>query len=194
MNAPTRLWPIPAAALLWLVLLTPPVRHALEASMTAQMLVQIPLLMLVGWLLRRAVPQRLRAAIDGWNSYGITGLLLALITATYWMLPRALDAASSNPLAATAKFLSVPLLIGLPWALSWPHMNFIVKGVFLVEFIATFFRLGWLYVTSPDRVCNNYLLGDQQRLGQGMLVIGCVLVGWIAYKLLWSRFTIPPGP
>ena len=68
-------------------------------------------------------------------------------------------------------------------------MNFIVKGVLLVEFIATFFRLGWLYMTSPTRLCSNYLIDDQQRLGQYMLIIGCALLVWIAGKLLWGRFT-----
>lgn len=189
MNISARLWSTYAAAMLFLILLVPPVRHALEVSMTAQMLAQIPLLILVGWLLHSAVPKRLQAFIADWNNYGITGLMLALVTAACWMLPRALDVASSDPLAATVKYLSVPLLIGLPLALSWPRMNFIIRGMVLVELIATFIRLGWLYVTSPTRLCNNYLIGDQQRLGQYMLIIGCVLLVWIAYKLLWGRFT-----
>ena len=29
-------------------------------------------------------------------------------------------------------------------------MSFIVRGVFLLEGIATFFRLGWLYLVSPS--------------------------------------------
>ncbi|MCB1709535.1 MAG: hypothetical protein KDI10_12495 [Halioglobus sp.] len=189
MNMHSRLWSTYAAALLFLILLAAPVRHVLEASMTAQMLVQIPLLIVVGWLLHSAVPKRLQRVIADWNSYGISGLLLALFTATYWMLPRALDAASSDPLALALKYLTVPLLLGLPLALSWPRMNFIVKGVLLVEFIATFFRLGWLYMTSPTRLCSNYLIDDQQRLGQYMLIIGCALLVWIAGKLLWGRFT-----
>lgn len=177
------------AALLFLTLLVAPLRHVLEASMTAQMLAQIPLLILVGWLLRSAVPERMRAVIANWNSYGITGLLLALLSIAYWMLPRALDAASSDPFAATLKYLTLPLLVGLPLSLSWPRMNFIVKGVLLVEFIAMFFRLGWLYMTSPTRLCSNYLIGDQQRLGQYMLIIGGALLLWIAWKLLWGQFT-----
>ncbi len=182
------LWPINIAVILFSILLMPPVKHALEASMTAQMLVQIPLLVLVGWLLHSAVPERLQAIIARWNGYGITGMVLTVSAAAYWMLPRTLDAATSYTLVALAKYSLVPLLIGLPFSLSWPRMNFIVKGVFLLEFIATFFRLGWLYVSSPSRFCNNYLLGDQQRLGQYMLIIGCVLLVWIAYKLMFGRF------
>ena len=37
------------------------------------------------------------------------------------------------------------------------------------------YRLGWLYLISPDRFCNNYLLTDQIGLGRGMLVVGLAL-------------------
>lgn len=104
------------------------------------------------------------------------------------MLPRTLDAAVTEPLIAAAKYLSVPLLIGLPFALGWPRMSFIVRGVFLVEFIATFFRLGCLYLIWPERLCNNYLLDDQQRLGQYMLLIDAALFLGLAGKLVWGRF------
>lgn len=176
------------AVLLFLVIMAPPFRQVLESRMTAQMLLQLPLLVLVGWWLSGAVSQRLRAAIDTWNHHGITGLLLATLAAAYWMLPRSLDASVSQPWVDTVKYVSVPLLIGLPFALSWPRMGFIVRGVFLLEFFASFFRLGWLYLASPVRLCSNFLLNDQQRLGQYMLIIGAVLTVWMAWKLLWGHF------
>ena len=67
-------------------------------------------------------------------------------------------------------------------------MGFVVRGVFLLELIATFFRLGWLYRFSPIRLCNNYLLDDQQRLGDYMLVIGGLMLVGLTAKLLWGRF------
>ena len=180
------------AAVVFVVLLMPPVKHALEASMTTQMLVQVPLLIAVGYLLCKALPQRLAAGIDAWNHRGITGLVLATLAGMVWMLPRALDAAVTELVVAVAKFISVPLLIGLPLGLSWPRMGFVVKGVFVLELIATFFRLGWLYLISPVRLCNNYLLDDQQRLGAYMLAIGAALLLWVVGKLLWGRFDSPP--
>jgi len=180
---PTRI-----AALLLLTLSTPLARQNLESSMTAQMLLQIPLLVVAGLLLSRSLPRRTLAFVAAWNHRGISTLVLASVTSAFWMLPRLLDAAVNDPLVAIAKFLSVPLLIGLPFALGWPRMGFIVKGVFLLEFIATFFRLGWLYLIWPERLCNNYLLDDQQRLGQYMLLIGVALVVAVAGKLLWGRF------
>ncbi len=185
-----RRWPSPLglAGLLVLALLAPPVRGGLEATMTAQMLLQIPLLVAVGWLLSRALSARVLVEMDRWNHRGITGLVLVTISATLWMLPRSLDAAISDPLVAGVKYMSVPLLIGLPFAVSWPRMGFVVRGVFLVELVATFFRLGWLYLISPIRLCNNYGLDDQQRLGGYMLAIGGGLLVWLVWKLLWGRF------
>jgi len=177
-----------AAAVLFAALLLPPVRAWLEASMTLQMLVQIPLLIGVGYLLAGALPERLDASIARWNHHGITSLVLASLAGMLWMLPRSLDAAVSEPWMALAKFTSVPLLIGLPLGLGWPRMGFVVRGVFLLELIATFFRLGWLYLVSPLRLCNNYLLDDQQRAGQYMLVIGGVILACVLAKLLWGRF------
>jgi hypothetical protein len=156
--------------------------------MTAHMLVQLPLLAAAGWLLSGAVPPRVLARVERWSHRGLTGLVLVTVTAAFWMLPRSLDAATSHTLISAAKYLSVPLLIGLPFGVSWPRMGFVVRGVFLVEFVASFFRLGWLYLISPIRLCNNYALSDQQRLGGSMLAIGGGLLVWLAWKLLWGRF------
>ncbi|EIL97446.1 hypothetical protein RHOFW104T7_10220 [Rhodanobacter thiooxydans] len=176
------------AVALFVALLLPPVRAWLESRMSLQMLVQIPLLITVGWLLSAALPPRLGEGIARWNRHGISSLVLASLAGMFWMLPRSLDAAIGEPWMAVAKFASVPLLIGLPLGLGWPHMGFVVRGVFLLELTATFFRLGWLYLVSPIRLCNNYLLDDQQRAGEAMLVIGSLLLAGVAIKLLWGRF------
>lgn len=180
------------AVLLFVVLLLPAVKHGLEASMTTQMLVQMPLLVSVGWLLRAVVPARARALAAGWDHQGVTGLVLASITAGFWLLPRLLDSAVSEPAVDMAKYLSVPLLIGLPFSVSWPRMSFIVRGVFLLESIATLFRMGWLYLVWPERLCNSYLLDDQQRLGQYLVLIGTACCFLVALKLLWGHFESLP--
>jgi len=182
------------AALALLLLFVPPLRQALESSMTAQMLLQLPLLAGIGILGSLALPARAQVAIGRWNHHGITGLVLASVASALWMLPRMLDASAAEPLFAAAKYLSVPLLIGLPLGLSWPRAGFIVRGVLLLEVVATFFRLGWLYLISPERLCQLYRLDDQQRLGQAMLVIGCVLLFGVAAKLLWGRFDAAAAP
>lgn len=177
-------------AVLWAVLALPPVQHALVATMTLQMLVQIPLLAVAGWWVAHAVPVPALRAIGAWNHGGVSGLLLASFTAMAWMLPRAMDAAVDDPAIALAKFASVPCLIGAPLALSWPRMGFVVRGVFFVELIATTFRLGWLYEASPVRLCANYLIGDQQLLGEILLAIGTAGSLWLAWQLLAGRIQV----
>lgn len=179
--------------LLWLLLALPPLRPALQATMTAQMLLQLPFLALAGWLIAAGVPRPVREGIARWNGHGIAGLLLASFTGALWMIPRMMDASATDPWATAAKLLSVPLLIGLPIALSWPLAGFVVRGVFVLEGVATAFRLGWLYLISPDRLCANYLLGDQQRLGRGLIAIGVLLTAVLAWQLIWGRVRVAEG-
>ena len=176
-----------AGAILWAILTIPWMRRALESAMTLQMLVQIPLLALAGWLLAQGTPRVVDRSGSRWNHRGISGLLLASLTGMVWMLPLSMDAALDDPVVTIAKFLSVPLLIGTPIALSWPRAGFVVRGVVLVELIATMLRLGWLYLISPVRLCSNYLLDDQQRVGRILLVIGFVILLLLAWKLMWGH-------
>ena len=176
-----------AGAILWVLLALPPLRHALESAMTLQMLAQIPLLVLAGWCLAHGTPSRLERRLSQWNHGGISGLLLASLAGMVWMLPLAMDAALDEPRITLAKFLSVPLLIGAPIALSWPRAGFVVRGVVLLELIATMLRLGWLYLISPVRLCSNYLLDDQQRLGRILLVAGFAVLLALVWKLMWGH-------
>ena len=176
-----------AGVLPWVALAVPPVRDLLESTMTLQLLVQIPLLALAGWWLAQGIPDCLGAHLARWDYSGISGLLLASLTSTVWMLPRAMDASLDDPSIMLAKFLSVPLLIGAPVALSWPRAGFVVRGVIMLELIATAFRLGWLYLISPERLCASYLLDDQQQLGKILIAIGIAILLVVFWKLIWGR-------
>jgi hypothetical protein len=72
--------------------------------------------------------------------------------------------------------------------------GFIVKGVLMLEFIATLFRMGWLYLSWPFRLCNSYLLDDQRRLGQYLVVAGVAVCVFVAAKLLWGHVDTRPIP
>ena len=158
--------------------------------MALQMLVQIPLLALAGWWLAPLLTRRIVDTFSTWNRSGISGILLASLVAVVWMLPRALDVALETSWVALAKFTSVPLLVGMPLAISWPRAGFVVRGVWLVEAIAMAFRLGWLYTVSPARLCSNYLLGDQRQTGKVMLAIGVAACLLLAWKLVWGHSRI----
>lgn len=171
-----------------LMAFVPAIRDAMQRSMTAQMLVQLPLLVIAGGLAAPALSSEFRRRVRRWNLGGISGAVLATVVAAYWMLPRSLDASTVDQQMFAAKHLAVPFLIGLPFAASWPQMGFVVRGMLAAEVLATFFRLGWLYRVSPVRLCNSYGLDDQRRLGAWLLIIGAVLLAALAWKLLWGRF------
>ncbi len=170
--------------LIWVVAL-PATRRALEASMVAHMLVQIPLLVLAGALLARCIPAKLRRGFEELDAHGVPGMLAAAFASSYWMLPRALDAALSDPLAELAKFWSLPLLVGVPLALSWPRMGPIGRGFVLANAISMIAVVGWLYREAPVRLCSWYLVDQQVLLGNALLALallagaGCTLRAFI---------------
>ena len=169
------------------ILALPPARRALEASMTAHMLLQIPLLVLAGALLAPCIPATLRRGFEGLDAHGVSGMLTAAFASSYWMLPRALDAALSNPLAELAKFGSLPLLVGVPLALSWPRMGPIGRGFVLANAISMIAVVGWLYRESPVRLCSWYLVDQQVLLGNALLALALLAgVGW-----MWRAFVGP---
>jgi hypothetical protein len=161
------------ALLLWAVLFLPPLRNWFEASMLRHMILQLPLLIVIGWILgkqMRAHPAVARIQLA--NRWGATGLLIAIATMTLWMLPRLLDSARLDMVWSLAKFLSVPLLVGTAASLSWYRCPLIARGVIHVEIIATFLRFGWAYLATDERLCLTYLIGDQQRTGIALCWIG----------------------
>ncbi|MBZ0224960.1 MAG: hypothetical protein K8F51_03165 [Comamonas sp.] len=179
---------------LWLVLALPPLRAPLEASMTLHMLVQMPLLALAGVWLAAPLPRPWREHLARWNHRGINGFLLASFVGMLWMVPRMLDEAVQQPWVALAKFTSIALLLGAPLALSWPRAGFVLRAVLLLEAVATAFRLGWLYLATPSRLCSVYLLDDQQRLGQALVLLGLALSLVVAGRLMWGRVRVEDPP
>lgn len=199
-----RRWGWAAAGLGILTLLTsPPLRHLLEGHLVTHLLLQIPLLAAAGALLGQALPDssdrqsekgqtrpgKARAAWSAWNAGGLPGLLLALFTAAFWMLPRSLDAALTEPAVAAAKFVSLPILLGLPLALSWPRLHPIARGFVWTNLLSMLGFLGWLYLAAPVRLCNFYLLDEQALLGRALLGTGAALAVYLAAK----AFRLRPG-
>lgn len=166
-----------------LVLFAPPVRDALERSMTTHVLVQLAGLAAGGWLLGMAVREHLRRAMLIVNSNGVNGLLTGLFAMAFWMLPRTLDESLSDPTLEAAKFVTVPLLVGAPLAISWTRLNPVLRSLLKVKFISMLLFLGWLYVTAPDRLCTNYYQSDQILLGHLMIAIAGILA--VAWALPW---------
>lgn len=172
------------AGLVFLALLaTPLLRQTLEASMARHMLLQFPLCMLAGALLAGALPVAARRAIARWNVYGISGLVATGLVLGLLMVPRVLDLALVSPAIELAKG-SVLVLAGAALRLSWRPAGLVVQGFFLGNVLPMTAVVGQLYIDSPTRVCNAYLLDDQEQLGHWLVWLAVVIaVAWLAWML-----------
>lgn len=173
------------------ILALPPLARPLEASLFGHMLVQLPLLLLLGVLMRPLLSFRgERPLMRRINRNGLPGVALALVILAYWMLPRALDQALVRPGAEAAKFITLPLAGALA-AAGWRRMGFVARGFIVLNAIAMFVAEGWLFLIAPERLCNAYLLDEQAGVGRAFLILAGglgALVGWaVAVKPLLRR-------
>lgn len=168
-----------------ITLALPALRAVLEASMWRHMVLQYPLWILAGALLAGALPERARQAAARWNASGISGLLLAGSVITVLMIPRVLDLALILPGVEIAKCAAL-LAAGVALRLSWRLAGFVVQSFFLGNMLLMGAAVGQLYANSPLRLCNAYLLGDQQHLGNWLSGIStAVAVAWLIQVIWW---------
>jgi hypothetical protein len=156
------------------VLVLPFVREGLEHEMITHMLVQIPLLAFAGGLLAIDLPASWKVRINAWNRGGVSGTLVAVIVSSWWMVPRALDSVLASPGAELLKFVSLPLLVGAPLALSWKPLGTIGRGFVIANVLPMWAVVGWMYVAAPSRVCNYYLVDQQVIAGTALLWVAVI--------------------
>ncbi len=168
------------------LLLVPAARQWLTASMWRHMVLQFPLWMLVGVLLAAALSPAARIRIAGWNAYGISGLVGTGTVLAVLMVPRVLDLALVTPSIEATKCVAL-LLAGAALRLSWRAAGLVVQGFFLGNVLPMTAVVGQLYIDSPLRLCNAYLLDDQARLGQWLVATAALLaVGWLVKVAWWA--------
>lgn len=194
----TRATLAPLGLILMAVLMLPEVRGSQESALVTHMLVQLPLLVLAGWCLGTGLLSIIPAlGHTKWNRGGIPGLLVAIYTLLFWMLPKSLDGALDDPALEMAKFASLPLCFGLPLALSWPRAHVLVRGFLKAQFLSMLGVLSFLYTHAPVRICNNYLVSEQETAG--VLLGGAAIalaLGWAAplFFAPGSRAATPDTP
>lgn len=167
--------------LLLLILSLPPVANLMESVMIIHMHMQMPLLIFTGFLMARFFQLRYSHFFEKWNHNGTPGILLFSIIVIYWTLPRSMDEALTIQSMEVFKFISLPLLAGIPLRDSWKKLNPIWKNIIFDFFIIVFFGMGWLYIDSPVQLCNNYLIIEQITLGWGFITTAICIVIYLIY-------------
>lgn len=156
-------------------------RVPLERQLVSHVLVLLPALVASGWFAGRAISNRWTWIMTSdWNAAGSTGLLIAAFTTAFWMLPRTLDWSLFESIGDVAKFATLPLLVGIPLALSWERVPVLVRGFLQANAISMALTQAWIYTNAPVRLCISYLTGQQEQLGVAFLWVAVLLT------ILWT--------
>lgn len=148
--------------------------------MTLHMLAQYPAVLAAGAMLVGPVPRRWQQGLQRGNELGMAGLLFAAVTMAVLMVPRVLDLALVDLRVETLKLLALALS-GAALRLSWQRAGTVVQAFFLGNVLPMLAVAGTLYQDSTTRLCNAYLLDDQQTLGAAL---PWVAAGTLAFWLL----------
>ncbi|WP_280770307.1 hypothetical protein [Salipaludibacillus daqingensis] len=168
--------------LLLIFLALPPVAYLLESIMIVHMHMQMPLLVIAGFLMAIFFQNKFPQFFENWNHNGIPGILLFSIIMIYWMIPRAMDDALTFQTVELFKYISLPFLAGVPLRDSWQKISSKMKNAVIMIFTMIFFAMGWLYIKWPEQLCNNYLIIEQVTLGWGFLTMGVCMTIYLVYN------------
>lgn len=173
--------------LLFAGLLIPPVARLMESIMIVHMHMQMPMLVISGFLMAHAFQTRFPRFFDKWNQGGLPGILLFGIITIYWMIPRTMDEAITMPSMELFKFVSLPFLAGIPLRDSWKRLGNTGRNVTIGVFTALFFAAGFVYLNSNEQLCNSYLLVEQITLGWGFLLTAVAMTIYLLYVTFVDR-------
>ena len=174
----------PAASLPWVVAVA--LRDSIDSDPVVHVLVQMPLLVLSGYV-----------AAGFWRinpAHVLSVFLIALTGFIFWMLPRSVDFAATSGIGEIVKYVTLPVLVGMPLRLSWQHLHPMVRGFFKANCLSMLGVLGYLYLHAPIRICNSYLVSAQERLGFGFLYLCAGLCVLWAWPVLFGRIPFPTLP
>lgn len=166
----------------------------LQASMALHMLVQIPLIITAGVFTAIGIShsnistnniyKHLSIFLKPYNLLGISGFFYIAIVTMYWMLPKALDQVLVSDYAQLSKYLSLFLAgLVLPWSYKISHT--VIRLFFIGGVCWAMAIVGLLYQETDTRLCNFYLLNDQQWAGNGLVILAVVIpTCWIILEAL----------
>ena len=155
-----------------LALAAPPLDPWLDRSMARHMLVQVPLLLLLGFAVGAQVRRGLAPFVD---DLGLTGLAAAVGALVFWMLPRSLDAAVESNLVDQLMHVSM-FTAGTLLGAAWQRLPFAARGAVGIQLAAMLIAVGNYYAKAYVLACSAYTLELQQEAGRAMLGASVLVV------------------
>ncbi|MDY0396049.1 hypothetical protein RWE15_18870 [Virgibacillus halophilus] len=98
--------------ILFMLLTIPPVVHLMESIMIIHMHMQMPMIVVAGFLMAPFFQKKFPHFFSKWNQSGIPGILLFSIIMLYWMLPITMDEALTELGMEVFKFFSLAFFSG----------------------------------------------------------------------------------
>src|SRR5699024_12678833 len=105
--------------ILYVCLAIPFVANFLESIMVTHMLIQMPLLIVSGWLMTSYIEERFDYIVKKWNKNGVAGIILVIIITIYWLIPITMDEEFKITIVEMYKFISIPFLDGCSLPFRW---------------------------------------------------------------------------
>jgi hypothetical protein len=159
-----------------------PARQLIERSMFWHMAIQMPLLLLTGWLLAQRYSGALKnGMIHRLNYEGLTAMLIASFILAYWMIPLTIDQAVISYTVDAFKIASL-IFCGFILQNFFAASNRMVQLFFLGYSLAMLGGLGVYFITTDLRLCNAYSLQSQILTGKAI----CIISGIIGVVWFWK--------
>ena len=154
-------------------------RDWMEARMARHMLLQMPALAWCGWLMHGALAADDQSRLNPWNRHGLTGFLLILLLAAFWMVPLALDLALVSPIMLVIKITGW-ITAGFWLRQSMQQSHIAVQFFMLGNFVMMTAAVSDIYEHAPNRLCNAYGQNDQVVTAQGLLWMAITIsTAWV---------------
>lgn len=179
-------WQIGLLLASWLVFATLLI-PILQQSLVAHLFIAIPGLIFFGYLMGRTILVE-PSLFAKWNQSGIPMMIMASLLFIFWMIPRFLDSSIQQQSFYLFKIFSLTFLCGLPLAWSLKKISYITLNFFRIEFIATLFRMTWLFMTAKERLCINYLYSEQALVGNTFLILAITFSLWPASRVVFGQY------
>ncbi len=156
-------------------------RSWLESRMSLHMAVELPLLLLGGWLLAGATARHWPLA-HSLDNGGLLSATTASCVLALWMVPTALDLAVLEPGVAWLKY-GMWIGAGALLHAARGRVGPVLQAFFIGNAAWMTCTAGLLYLDAEQQLCVNYLIDDQQATGWSLLSWSVVLGGWALFAL-----------
>lgn len=166
------------------ILGAPAMREKLESAMSTHMGLQIPLIVIAGWLLAAGCRPFFRNLLARFDHQGIASCAYLLGVSAYWMIPRALDQVLLSDAVAWGKFISL-VLAGIVLRVRWTAMPATLRLFVVSNLVWMLWAAGVIFMLAEVRLCNAYLLDDQLRAGQLCILWGIGILAVWAWDKKW---------